>query len=348
MDTKNILFVVGNEYHLYSALINFYKYFCSNKYNFKLIITKRPKNLRINKDYDLPFEYFVIDDYLNFEDFRSVEEYPDYEKILDNIFSRVDELYTYFDFTLLSSLIINWAKRNQGLRSYLVHEGVAGYFIYKMPLRKLIKFYMVYLYLKFYKKIRLIDFVYQWGYSSKIDVLKMVYPDEVKIKTRSVIERLDIGTTPEIHREIKKIFRFDFHFLKDQKYLLYMPIGLARGSKDAKIKEYELIYKLISIAKSKGMEFLIKIKSGVESLSYKDRYGDLVRIIDDKVPAEIIITDLHNSVIISAFSSAILHNVNNNKYFWIYPLLSFKTNLKPFTSSVKLIHSYDELERCIQ
>jgi hypothetical protein len=344
----NILFVAGNEYHLYSAIVNFYKYFDTENYHFKLLITKRPKNLRINKDYELPFEYFILDDYLTFEDFRSTEKYPDYEKILNGIFDRVDELYTYFDFTLLSSLIINWARKNTNIKTHLVHEGVAGYFTYRMPVRKLVKFYLVYLYFRFYKKIKLIDFVYQWGYSSKIDILKMIYPDQVKIKTRSEIQKLDIDLTPRIHKEIKKIYRFDFPLFKDKKYLLYMPIGLARGSTSAKIKEYDLIYKLIAIAKSKGLEFIIKIKSGVESISYKKRYENSVVIIDAKVPAEILLTEIFNSYIISAFSSAALHNVNSNRYFWIYPLFNFKTNLKPFTDSIQLINSFEELEQCIQ
>ncbi|MBN1185608.1 MAG: hypothetical protein JXB49_25215 [Bacteroidales bacterium] len=348
MPIKNILFVIGNEYHLYSALCNYYKYFTTDNYNFKLLITKRPKNHRITNKYELPFEYFVLDDYLNFEDFRSVKIYPDYEKILNGIFDKVDELYTYYDFTLLSSLIINWARRNPYTKTYLMQEGVAGYFKYKMPIKKLFKFYFVFIYVRFIMKIRMIDFVYQWGFYSKIDVLKMAYPNEVKIKTRSEIQKLDIDITPEIHQKIKAIFQFDFTFKKDQRYLLYMPIGLASGSKKAKIKEYDLIYKLIAIAKTNDLEFLIKIKSGVESHSYMERYREKVLIIDNKVPAEIIISEIYNSYVLSAFSSATLHSVNNNKYFWIYPLLNFKTNLKPFTSTIKLIQSYDELEKCIQ
>ena len=45
---KNILFIIRNEYHLYSAICMYYKYFNSSDFNFKLIITKNPGNISIN------------------------------------------------------------------------------------------------------------------------------------------------------------------------------------------------------------------------------------------------------------------------------------------------------------
>ena len=95
---KSILFIIRNEYHLYSTLCMYYKYFNTENFDFKLIIVKRFQNERIEEHYELPFEYFVFEDYLNYQDMRRVKKYPDYEKKIHDIFTHVDEFYTYFDF----------------------------------------------------------------------------------------------------------------------------------------------------------------------------------------------------------------------------------------------------------
>lgn len=345
---KNILFVIGNEYHLYSALCLFYKYYDNPEHNFKLIINKRPKNHRIASEYTLPFPYFVLADYLNFQDFRSVKQYPDYESELNAIFSQVDELYTYFDFTFLISKIVNWVKLNPNAKVILVHEGVAGYFKYDYPKLKIIKFFIPYLYIRFIKRVKNIDFVYHWGRYKKVDEIKMMFPESVIPEIKSKRIPLDLSVSPDISSKIKTIFNFDFKSNPLQKYLLYLPIGEARGSAQAKELEYQLIDKLIHLAEERNLEFILKIKSGVSSQPYTSRYGEKIKIVDAKIPVEIMISDLYNSYIITAFSSAALHYVNQNKYFWVYPLLKFETNLKPFTPHIKFIQTYNELEECIQ
>jgi hypothetical protein len=345
---KKILFIVANEYHLYSSICMFYNYFNSDEYEFKLILTKRPKNHRILANYQLPFEYYVFDDYLNLQDFRTVKKYPDYEKNLTEIYDLVDELYTYIDFTLIVTKIVNWVKLNPNSKVILVHEGVAGYFKYDFPKLKIIKFFLPYLYLMLIKRVKNIDFVYHWGRYKKVDEIKMIFPESVIPEIPTPRASLDLSINPEISKKIKQIFNFDFDSNPLQKYLLYLPIGEARGSADAKEIEYQLIEKLIHLAAERNLEFILKIKSGVSSLPYTTRYGGKIRIIDAKIPVEIMISDIYNSYIISAFSSAALHYVNQNKYFWIYPLLKFESNLKPFTPHIKLIQEYNELEKCLQ
>lgn len=326
----------------------FHNYFNSDIYNFKLIITKRPTNHRIESEYILPFDYFILDDYLNYSDFRSTNEYPNYEENLSGIFDRVDELYTYLDFTLLSSLIINWVKRNPHAVTHLVQEGVAGYNKNVMPLYKMVRFFLVYKYLKHYKGIKEIDFVYKWGYSSRIDFLRMYHPEKVKIKTRAKIEKLELHFDKDTDKLIKNIFDYRISLDKNKRYLLYLPIAQARSSAKAKQNEYALIDKLIQLSESRGFVFILKIKSGVDAQSYSKRFGENILVIDTKFPAEILISDIYNSIIISAFSSSALHNVNNNTYIWVYPILHFKTNLEPVTPDIKLIQSYPELVECIR
>jgi hypothetical protein len=344
---KNILFVVGNEYHLYSAICMYYKYFSSEDYNFKLIITKRPKNLRIRTEYDLPFEYHVFDDYLGFHDCRSIKIFPDYENMLKSIFESVDEMYTYFDFTLLITKIIKRVKRNPKAKVYMVQEGVAGYLYRKKANLIILKFYLTYLYIKYIKGLKNMDFVYQWGRYKRIDELKMFHPEMVKPHIHAPATKLDLNVSSETNKKIKKIFNVNIEVDSSKRYLLYLTIAGARGSMDAKNLEYSLIEKLINIAKEHQLLFIIKTKSGSDSQIYKEKFGHRVQIIDAKIPAEILISDIHNSLIVSAFSSAALHDVNNNINLWIYPILKHKVNLQPITPNIKLLYSIDELIRCI-
>jgi len=344
---KNILFVVGNEYHLYSAICMYYKYFSSGNYCFKLIITKRPGNPRIEKSYRLPFDYYVFDDYLTFYDCRLVKNYPDYEMLLYEIFSHVNEFYIYFDFSLLSTKIINWVKNFPSSRIFMVQEGVAGYLYRRKSRIIILKFYITYLYLKYYKCVKNIDFVYQWGRYKKIQELKMFFPEKVKPHIHAPATKLDLQIDHNTNLLIKNIFNFRVNFDPNRKYILYLPIAGARGSMVAKEKEFSIIKKILHLSSKYNTDVIIKTKSGTDSSKYRLLFNTKCKIIDEKVPAELLISDLYNSLIISAFSSASLHDVNNNKHFWIYPILGLKTKLNPVSKNIILIHNYSTLEECL-
>lgn len=347
---KSILFIIRNEYHLYSTLCMYYKYFNTENFDFKLIIVKRFQNERIEEHYELPFEYFVFEDYLNYQDMRRVKKYPDYEKKIHDIFTHVDEFYTYFDFSFLITIIVNKLKKKSSTKFFLMQEGVGGYYdlvFNRWLIRRSLKSLVSYLYIKYYRKIKNINFVYRWGGYKKIDVLKTFYPDKIKKHIKAKPINLDINIDSDLNSKIKDIFKFYLRFSPSEKYFLYLPIGDSGDSSLAKQKEFDLIDKLLKLSIENGFKFIIKIKSGVASSSYIDRYNDKAIIISAKIPAEIIISDIYNSIIVSAFSSSAMHNVNNNKYFWVYPLLDYQTNLIPFTKDINLVKSYSELEQWI-
>ena len=71
---------------------------------------------------------------------------------------------------------------------------------------------------------------------------------------------LDLDVDREMNKKIKEIFKFKEAFNLKNRYLLYLPIADARGSADAKQKEYALIEKLVQFCSEKKIEFIIKIK----------------------------------------------------------------------------------------
>lgn len=344
---KNILFVVNNEYHLYSSIVMFYKYFNQEAFNFTLLISKRPTNNRIRENYTLPFKYYYLENCFSYRDLWKTKVFPDYEEKLNEIVEKVDELYIYVDFSFLNSLIVNWTKSNPNAKIILVQEGIGGYYKpRKVLMTKKLKFYFVYSFLRYIKNYKKIDFVYQYGRYKKIDEMLMMYPEAVKQKTKANIVKLNLDTTIEINNRVKQIFNLTFSADPSIKYLLYLVLGESNILSNAKEKELDLIDVLYHYSKKHGYKMILKVKSGVDSLIYEKRFGDEISIIKEKIPAEIIISDMYNSAIVSALSSAALHNVNGNKYFWTFPLLGFKSDIQPPTNSIKLLNSEIDL-KCI-
>lgn len=345
---KTILFIVSTEYHLFSALSVFYKTFNNSNYRVKLIAIYPPNNApaRLKREYDLPFDFYAMDDHLSyFPGFFQQKEFPDYRAILEDC-GWIDEVYTYFDSTFLITLIVNHVKNRFNSKVFLMHEGTYGYVDVDRSYlaRCYFKSLLVYSFLKYCKHYNDIDFVYTLGRYKKIDEFKTLFPD--KIIKKLILHNttlLDISIDTTTVNLIKKIFHFEVEFDKSRQYILCLPFPDSVRPFWVANEELPIIKTIADYIIDKPYQLLVKPKSTTDASKFRALLGDKALVIDDVVPAEVLVHSMYNSIIISPYSATALCSANNNIHFWTFPLVKVYPKFSTSFENTCIIRSIDEL-----
>ena len=157
--------------------------------------------------------------------------------------------------------------------------------------------------------------------------------DAKKNKTKGKIVKL-----PELKIEniikLSKAFKFDCKLNEKEGIILYF--NQPFFSKPLIDKEFEILEQISIFFPHKKIN--IKLHPGTNP-SVKDKMlgKSYLNVIEDKMPAEFYLKEVSNSIVLTGWSAALMHDINknNNNYFYLYPLYK-KTNDKVL-SQISLI-----------
>lgn len=177
---------------------------------------------------------------------------------------------------------------------------------------------------------------YRYGSFKHLDEVWLQYPelfDAKKNKTKGKIVKL-----PELKIEniikLSKAFKFDCKLNEKEGIILYF--NQPFFSKPLIDKEFEILEQISFFFPDKKIN--IKLHPGTNP-SVKDKMLEkpYIHLIDDVMPAEFYLTEVSNSIVLTGWSAALMHDINknNNNYFYLYPLYK-KTNDKVL-SQISLI-----------
>lgn len=177
---------------------------------------------------------------------------------------------------------------------------------------------------------------YRYGSFKFLDEVWLQYPelfDAKKNKTKGKIVKL-----PELKIEniikLSKAFKFDCKLNEKEGIILYF--NQPFFSKPLIDKEFEILEQISISFPHKKIN--IKLHPGTNP-SVKDKMlgKSYLNVIEDKMPAEFYLKEVSNSIVLTGWSAALMHDINknNNNYFYLYPLYK-KTNDKVL-SQISLI-----------
>jgi hypothetical protein len=177
---------------------------------------------------------------------------------------------------------------------------------------------------------------YRYGSFKHLDEVWLQYPelfDAKKNKTKGKIVKL-----PELKIEniikLSKAFKFDCKLNEKDGIILYF--NQPFFSKPLIDKEFEILEQISISFPHKKIN--IKLHPGTNP-SVKDKMlgKSYLNVIEDKMPAEFYLKEVSNSIVLTGWSAALMHDINknNNNYFYLYPLYK-KTNDKVL-SQISLI-----------
>lgn len=192
---------------------------------------------------------------------------------------------------------------------------------------------------------------YKYGSTSLIDEIYVPYKDlfnHKSIHSKAVVRELP-RLTDDIVKKISKTFSFDSLRVENiSGNILYF--NQPFWSETLIEKEHEILNKIIKNNYNKKL--FIKIHPTTPA-QQKILYYKITRIIiiDDSTPAEFYLANISNTICITGWSAAIMHNLGvNNKYYYLYPIykkLEDKVlkQIQPTSfEHIKVLSSVDKVE----
>lgn len=307
---NNNVFLVETEYHLYLAFIILYS-------NYKLdtnhiyIVKGRINKTFISDDEHVVFHYLPHKDYGTAETFKEM-------------FSFSPLRFFYYQEGYSDNLYLAYHFHKKGVRVSLVQDGMKPYPYpsrnFKHPLA-----HIVFDTWKCYKemvarKALIPAFVREknyYGYSPYNDDLWLQYPDKfVNVNHKELVKIPEL--TPDIVPILNKYFGFDgTNYQTDA--ILFVAEYLIRYE-DCMKTEKEILSYLVE--KFSGRTIYYKIHPGTPKQCIDDisaTFPSLI-IVNDGIPAELHICNLHDTIVLSMFSTACLTNNPDCRLYWTWRL----------------------------
>jgi hypothetical protein len=348
---KLVITFVHTEYHLLlfiNRLINERKEGIENKHQLYLRDQGRS---RVSNKYDLSsFEIQV--NYIN-EVFNHNQQLNEASKLLLNSLEqlRPDEFVFYQEMDLLMVVLSIHYKKNNNTKIILYQDGLKPYNILRYNPISLIKHHhKTNTWLK--KNNYQVDswfsplWSHRYAFSKAIDEVHLTFPEAYINWNNKVVKKIDFNYLNELKDKLEQVFKWKKEYLpNNERVILYLNQFL---HDDGKV-EVEFIKKLtLMFPDSKLMIKPHPLATETELRIYRD-HG--FHIIDAKVPAELFILNMSNSIIISVNSTSMFTNNPSNKYFYIHKYLEKdikrlqKYNVKNHPSShISLIESIDAIQ----
>lgn len=315
---QRICYLVHTEYHLLLALHDILeKYSDINKFEVQLILKRSSKSNRLKQDLNLeflPYKIKVLDFHIDLKTTLPSEQ----KKNLDNLLREVFDVFIFFqEQDPITIILINkYVETNTQI--YLYQDGLKPYVMNSMKFSLGLVLndvnqnswirrngYTVKSNLSFLK-------CGKYGFLKGINKLYLTFPEAYQNWNNIPVERISPAFTDEYKSLLKKVFLWNDNLLDEKEHTLFF---MNQPLHDDGSFELNLLQKLQ--AKYPASRLYIK-NHPLTSKVKLDKYKSLnnVSIIDSKIPAEIFISELKNSIVFSVCSTSMFINNADAKFYW--------------------------------
>lgn len=316
---EKIGYLIHTEYHLLLSIDDAQKkYSDSSKYDVCFILIRYAQFNRLKQDLNfdtLPFEVIIMDFNLSLDSKLTVEEKNNLDKLLKFKFSSFiffqeqdalviiminkyveykTNIYLYQDG--LKPYVMNAMKFSIGL---ILHDIKQNFWIKKNGYP--VKNYLSFVNCKKYGQLR------------GVNKLFLTFPEAYDNWNNLKLERLNPTFNEQFTNILKKVFEWKDSLLSDKERVIFF---MNQPMHDDGSFEISVLNKLMKkYPKSKIYIKYHPLTSEIKINKYKEL--DNVVIIESKIPAELFISQLKNSIILSICSTSMFINNEDCKFYWI-------------------------------
>lgn len=320
MEKKNILILVRTEYQLLlAAQLIFAEFSDTNHYNIILIqhVWKGINRFKsaINSS-ALPVKYIVIE-----VDYKKSKCNKIMRQIIKELLTIHYYKFIYFMEQRALEYYFSDVLSRKGTIICLGQDGLKPYAsVLHFDLHwRIIETYRIYAFLfsnkLFIKRFSLVSFKY--AYLKCTDELLLTHPEAYNNWSKKKLIKINFDNDLQKINKLKKLFVFE----KDQITLNDNSFFFV-NQPNTNLFDYEIEF--LNRIRNKFPEATIYIK--IHPLTPKSQlilYNQISNciIIDTSIPAELYISSLKNSIILSFWSTALLFHNKTCNYFWLYELI---------------------------
>lgn len=335
------VFLVCTEYHLFLTL-NFINELQNADATCTIIVRRNSKGGRIAYSNlnltELPYKFIDWKHDFNPKTRGSQELDND----LDTLLALKPDCFCFFqEQDMLSAFLLNKLSAKE---NFLFQDGMKAYNKLKIiPLSLLLNEFKIQKWL--YKNYKITDDTFnlfkshRYGFRKKITHLYLTFPDNYVNWSNKIINKSVISYEVKFLNKLKEVFGWNNDLLINQENIIFYLNQPCSFDSDI---ENQVLRDILLKFPNKIM--YIKIHPNTTRVQI-DGYNKLnnVIIIESKVPAELFILSLSNSIILSISSSALfVNNNNNNNYYYLRPMfVKYSKRLKKYITSSPSDHIKD-------
>jgi hypothetical protein len=341
------VFLVCTEYHLLLTL-NFINEIKGDDNIYTIVLRGKSKSSRISDSLNLQHFHFKWIKWIH--DFTPLSKLtPDLKTDLNKIIQLQPDVFCFFqEQDMLTAFLLNKfnAKEN-----FLFQDGMKAYNkLNRMPISLLMNEIRIlkWLYINF--KIRDDIFrvfsAHKYGFRNNITGIFLTFPDAYNNWNNQKIYKSPISNSKSFHNDIKKFFNWNENLIQEHDgVIFYVNQPFSYNSNI----ELDVIKAILERFPSKRMY----IKAHPNSTSSQlHEYNQLenVLIINEKIPAELYILNLSNSIILSISSTSLFMNNPSNTFYYLRPIFEQDiTRLKKYKTTspsthIKMIDNINYIE----
>ena len=348
---KKVLIFVHTEYHLLIAINQILKLY-SNKeiYDVKLVLQKSGSSPRLKQELDFSeFSYCEVEYWKDEVEVSKPLESNVKEKIM-SLITNPPGIFIFFQEQDPLMLILSGELSQRGTEVHLYQDGLKPYVH--------LRYHSLGLFWGNHKQnlwMKRNGFkVYNWLspiWSKKYAFLKgiskvfLAFPEVYTNWNKKLVEKIELLPIDQLRPVLKKIFEWNDSLMQHNDRVIFY---LNQPMRDDGIIELEQLQFLQK--QNEGMPLYIKNHPHTPKTKIAE-YKKLnnTHIIDSKIPAELFIMNISNSIIVSMCSTAMFLDTPTNSYF--YTLKIFEKDLYRLkryritnpTPHVKVVNSIEDI-----
>ena len=319
---ERICFFIHTEYHLLLAINEIIsKYSDTNSYEVELILKRSIKSPRLKQDLDLsyiPYPVKILEINYDFKQRLSSTEKNDLDAFLNLEF---DSFNFFQEQDPISIIFINHYIK-KGTTINLFQDGLKPYVANNMSfsIAQVINDIKQNFWIRKngYPVLNYFSFINckNYGFVKGIDRLYLTFPKAYKNWNQLPIENINPEFTTQLIETLKQVFIWDDSMLSERKEIIFFMNQPMHddGSFEVKVLEYlQEKYPATSIyIKNHPLTSQIKLNA------YKKLKN--VKIINSKIPAELFIGLLEDSIVFSVSSTSMFIDNPKCKYYYIFDI----------------------------
>ncbi len=353
---KNILFAIYTEYQLLLTINEVLTKYTSDIYQVSFLIKRSKKNGRLNQELNL----LALPIKVTFWD-HDLDVNTQLPTALKDILTGLTEInwdtFVYFQEEDPLTVILATNFQAKGTKNYLYQDGLKPYNPMKSRSLGQIKSNIkqtIWLWKNGFKIDSLFSFIYchKYAFLNATSKAFLTFPDSYQNWNNKPVEKIAVIKNDPLKRKLEEIFLWDDALIKRKEKTIFFVSQFMRDD-----GTFELL--LLEYLISKFSDYTIFIKFHPLTLQWDIPFVEKVRalgkindiqIIDSKVPAELFIMQLTDSIIISSISTSMFLDNPSCRFYYTYeiarkyiPRFGRYNTMNP-TSHVKTVQSFEEIE----
>lgn len=316
MKKISVCFLVHTEYHILIAMNQISAKYSGGDFRCKMLIKQSKRSSKLSETLDLssfPIAY-------------EFWESPSYQQKMDKFqAARIENLvkenfdeFIFFQEQDPLAVILTNKFSSMGCKIHLYQDGLKPYVSIRLHSPSLMLNHLKqwwWIKKNGYKGEPFFSFLFckNYAFLSKINKVFLTFPQRYKNWNGKTLEKINLEMSLNLELILKKLFRWDESYLTDRNDVIFY---MNQPMHDDGLFERDLINIIVKSFEDK--KFYIKL----HPLTNKDKlkiYRSIpnIFIIESSIPAELFISQLKNSMVVSVCSTSMFINNTSCKFFWL-------------------------------